>query len=233
MWRRGPAEVRECGTRGLVSRCCGGLNASRCRSWRDKTWNISRTSPFSIYQTSLCIRSVWVTAGGNTPALKQKDVTQTWHAVFIRTSDIWIIYAGGRLRQGCGPLWAESPPEGRASLPVGNLLINEVAHPRPTAKMWEMIKEGRKSFRKSADSTPPFFITLLFLMLREVERLGYFSRNSLQRSTWIFHHCGFIEISAGLMSARHRCDRSVIWLQVNRLMLTWEKFAPFLYDAVL
>lgn len=64
-----------------------------------------------------------------------------------------------------------------------NLLINEAAHPRPTASMWEMIKDGRKSFRKSADRTPPFFITLVFLMLREVERLGYFSRNSLQRAT--------------------------------------------------
>lgn len=49
------------------------------------------------------------------------------------------------------------------------------------ARMWEMIKDGRKSFRKSADRTPPFFITLVFLMLREVDRLGYLSRNSLRR----------------------------------------------------
>lgn len=41
-----------------------------------------------------------------------------------------------------------------------------------------MINDGRKSFRKSAERTPPFFMTLVFLMLREVERLGYFSRNS-------------------------------------------------------
>lgn len=41
-----------------------------------------------------------------------------------------------------------------------------------------MINEGRKSFRKSAESTPPFFMTLVFLMLRLVERFGYFSRNS-------------------------------------------------------
>lgn len=102
--------------------------------------------------------------------------------------------------------------------PLVNLLINEGAHPRPTASMWEMIRDGRKSLRKSADRTPPFFITLVFLMLREVERLGYLSRSSLQR-TWIFHQCGFIEISAGLMSLRHRCDRSVIWHQANWLIL--------------
>lgn len=66
--------------------------------------------------------------------------------------------------------------------PLVNLLINEGAHPRPTASMWEMIRDGRKSLRKSADRTPPFFITLVFLMLREVERLGYLSRNSLQRT---------------------------------------------------
>lgn len=64
---------------------------------------------------------------------------------------------------------------------VVNLLRNAGAHPRPMASMWEMIKDGRKSFRKSADRTPPFFITLVFLMLSEVDRLGYFSRNSLQR----------------------------------------------------
>lgn len=64
---------------------------------------------------------------------------------------------------------------------VGNLLRNGAAHPRPTASMWETIKDGRKSFRKSAERTPPFFITLVFLMLSEVDRLGYFSRNSLQR----------------------------------------------------
>lgn len=65
--------------------------------------------------------------------------------------------------------------------PVVNLLRTGAAHPRPMASMWETIKEGRKSFRKSAERTPPFFITLVFLMLSEVDRLGYFSRNSLQR----------------------------------------------------
>jgi len=53
--------------------------------------------------------------------------------------------------------------------------------------MWEMINEGRKSFRKSAERMPPFFMTLVFLMLREAERFGCFSRNSLQRNTLIFH----------------------------------------------
>lgn len=145
------------------------------------------------------------------------------HAFFIHTSDICIIYttASGLWSSAC---WISS--RGSIKGPVANLLIKNAAHPRPTASMWEMIKDGRKSFRKSADRTPPFFITLVFLMLREVERLGYFSRNSLQRMTWIFHQCGLIEISAGLMSPRHRCDHSVIWHQVNRLM--WEKLAPFL-----
>lgn len=50
-----------------------------------------------------------------------------------------------------------------------------------------MISDGRKSFRKSAERTPPFFMTLVFLMLREVERFGYLSRNSLQRSILNFH----------------------------------------------
>lgn len=50
--------------------------------------------------------------------------------------------------------------------------------PKPTASMWEMINDGRKSFRKSEERKPPFFMTLVFLMLREVERLGCFSRNS-------------------------------------------------------
>lgn len=138
-------------------------------------------------------------------------------ASFIYTSDICIIYTTACIRfvVVCVLNWSE----GRPSLPVVNLLINDAAHPRPTARMWEMIKDGRKSFRKSTDRTPPFFITLVFLMLREVERLGYFSRNSLQRTTWIFHQCGFIEISAGLMSPWHRCDRSVIWHQVNRLLI--------------
>ncbi len=58
-----------------------------------------------------------------------------------------------------------------------------------------MINEGRKSFRKSAERTPPFFMTLVFLMLREVVRFGYFSRNSLQRSTLIFHCFEFIKIN--------------------------------------
>lgn len=51
--------------------------------------------------------------------------------------------------------------------------------PSPTASMWEMINDGRNSFRKSAERMPPFFMTLVFLMLREVRRLGRFSRNSL------------------------------------------------------
>lgn len=75
------------------------------------------------------------------------------------------------------------------------LAWSDGAYPRPTARMWEMINEGRKSFRKSADRMPPFFITLVFLMLRECERLGYFSRNSLQRSTLIFHCFEYININ--------------------------------------
>lgn len=61
-----------------------------------------------------------------------------------------------------------------------------VPYPRPMATMWEMIKEGRKSLRKSADRMPPSFMTLVFLMLREDDRLGRFSSNSLRRGTLIF-----------------------------------------------
>lgn len=64
-----------------------------------------------------------------------------------------------------------------------------LAYPSPTASMWEMINDGRNSFRKSAERMPPFFMTLVFLMLREVRRLGRFSRNSLQSSTFIFQWC--------------------------------------------
>lgn len=57
-----------------------------------------------------------------------------------------------------------------------------------------MINDGRKSFRKSEERKPPFFMTLVFLMLREVERLGCFSRNSLQSDTLIFHCSEYIKI---------------------------------------
>lgn len=64
---------------------------------------------------------------------------------------------------------------------VVNPLRSGAAHPRPMASMWETIRDGRKSFRKSAERRPPFFITLVFLMLSEADRLGFFSRSSLQR----------------------------------------------------
>lgn len=55
------------------------------------------------------------------------------------------------------------------------------SYPRPMASICEMIKEGRKSCRKSGERTPPFFMTLLLRMLSAVERLGCLSRNSLRR----------------------------------------------------
>ena len=56
------------------------------------------------------------------------------------------------------------------------------------ASMCDTMSEGRKSFRKSGERTPPLFITRVFLMLREEEaerRGGCFSRNSLPRDASI------------------------------------------------
>ena len=61
------------------------------------------------------------------------------------------------------------------------------AYPRPMASMCETMSEGKKSFRKSGERTPPLFITRVFLMLREEaeRRGGRFSRNSLPRDASI------------------------------------------------
>lgn len=47
------------------------------------------------------------------------------------------------------------------------------------ASKWESSREGRKTFKNSAENIPPFFITLVFLMLRVAVRLGCLKRNSL------------------------------------------------------
>ena len=52
-------------------------------------------------------------------------------------------------------------------------------HPRPMASTWDMSREGRKSLRNSAEKIPPFFMTLVFLMLRGLIRLGCFRTNPL------------------------------------------------------
>ena len=46
--------------------------------------------------------------------------------------------------------------------------------------MCERSREGMKTLRNSAENTPPFFITPLFLILREPERLGCLKWNSLR-----------------------------------------------------
>lgn len=54
-------------------------------------------------------------------------------------------------------------------------------YPRPIARMCEMSKEGMKTLRISAEKMPPFFMTPLFLILRDTERRGCLKWNSLRR----------------------------------------------------
>lgn len=54
-------------------------------------------------------------------------------------------------------------------------------YPMPRAKMCEMRREGIKTLRNSAEKMPPFFMTPLFLILRDTERLGCLKWNSLRR----------------------------------------------------
>lgn len=49
------------------------------------------------------------------------------------------------------------------------------------ANKCESSRDGRKTLRNSAEKTPPFFMTLVFLMLRVAVRFGCLNRNSLQR----------------------------------------------------
>ena len=49
------------------------------------------------------------------------------------------------------------------------------------ASKWESSRDGRKTLRNSAEKTPPFFMTLVFLMLSVAVRLGCRNRNSLRR----------------------------------------------------
>lgn len=53
-------------------------------------------------------------------------------------------------------------------------------YPRPRARMCEMSKEGIKTLRNSAEKMPPFFMTPLFLILRDTERRGCLKWNSLR-----------------------------------------------------
>lgn len=72
-----------------------------------------------------------------------------------------------------------------ATTKVGNVHGDKIAkiqtYPIPRARMCEMSKEGIKTLRNSAEKMPPFFITPLFLILRETERLGCLKWNSLKR----------------------------------------------------
>lgn len=47
------------------------------------------------------------------------------------------------------------------------------------ASKWERSRDGRKTFKNSAENIPPFFMTLVFLMLSVAVRLGCLKRNSL------------------------------------------------------
>lgn len=53
-------------------------------------------------------------------------------------------------------------------------------YPRPRARMCEMSKDGMKTLRNSAEKKPPFFMTPLFLILRDTERRGCLKWNSLR-----------------------------------------------------
>lgn len=47
------------------------------------------------------------------------------------------------------------------------------------ARRCDSNRDGRKTLRNSAEKTPPFFMTLVFLMLRVAVRFGCLNRNSL------------------------------------------------------
>lgn len=47
------------------------------------------------------------------------------------------------------------------------------------ASRCESSRDGRKTFRNSAEKMPPFFITLVFLMLSVAVRFGCLKRSSL------------------------------------------------------
>lgn len=55
-----------------------------------------------------------------------------------------------------------------------------VTHPSPMASRCESSRDGRKTLRNSAEKTPPFFMTLVFLMLSVAVRFGCRNRNSLR-----------------------------------------------------
>lgn len=48
------------------------------------------------------------------------------------------------------------------------------------ASRWDSSSDGRKTFRNSAEKMPPFFITLVFLMLSVAVRFGCLNRSSLR-----------------------------------------------------
>lgn len=59
------------------------------------------------------------------------------------------------------------------------------------ASKWERSRDGRKTFKNSAENIPPFFMTLVFLMLSVAVRLGCLNRNSLilrRRAVRTFTH---------------------------------------------
>lgn len=53
-------------------------------------------------------------------------------------------------------------------------------YPKPMASRCESSRDGRKTLRNSAENTPPFFMTLVFLMLRVAVRFGCLNRNALR-----------------------------------------------------
>lgn len=75
------------------------------------------------------------------------------------------------------PAWLTAP-NSCTSEPWGG--AQGVTYPSPMASRWDSRRDGRKTLRNSAEKTPPFFITLVFLMLSVVVRFGCLKRrNSL------------------------------------------------------
>lgn len=59
------------------------------------------------------------------------------------------------------------------------ITVPVATYPSPRARMCEMSKEGIRTLRNSAEKIPPFFMTPLFLILRDTERRGCLKWNSL------------------------------------------------------
>lgn len=86
-------------------------------------------------------------------------------------------------------------------------------HPRPSARMCEMSKEGMKTLRNSAEKMPPFFMTPLFLILRDTERRGCLKWNSL---------IGTISQKTIKDNILNHCEWLILFIRV--VLLWWNVF---------